>query len=127
MQQYAEYVALLARTYPTVKDFIVGNEPNQPRFHQPQFNSAGQNVSAAAYYSVLAAAYDALKAVDPAIRVVGLGLTARQRRAECPEQRLHLAVLPAQPREGVPQERPDAPAHGRTRVPSLPGCDEQTT
>ena len=30
--QYADYVALLARTYPTVKDFIVGNEPNQPRF-----------------------------------------------------------------------------------------------
>jgi hypothetical protein len=75
--QYGEYVALLARTYPTVKDFIVGNEPNQPRFHQPQFNSAGQNVSAASYYSMLAAAYDALKAVDPAIRVVGLGLSPR--------------------------------------------------
>ena len=77
VQQYAEYVAQLARTYPTVKDFIVGNEPNQPRFHQPQFNSAGQNVSAAAYSSVLAAAYDALKAVDPSIRVVGLGLSPR--------------------------------------------------
>jgi hypothetical protein len=75
--QYADYVALLARTYPTVKDFIVGNEPNQPRFLQPQFNSAGQNVSSASYYAMLAAAYDALKAVDPAIRVVGLGLSPR--------------------------------------------------
>jgi hypothetical protein len=75
--QYAAYVALLARTYPTVKDFIVGNEPNQPRFHQPQFNSAGQNVSAASYFSVLAAAHDALKAVDPAIQVIGLGLSPR--------------------------------------------------
>jgi hypothetical protein len=75
--QYADYVALLARTYPTVKDFIVGNEPNQPRFFQPQFNSAGQNVSAANYYAMLAAAYDALKAVDPAIRVIGLGLSPR--------------------------------------------------
>jgi hypothetical protein len=74
---YANYVAMLARTYPTVKDFIVGNEPNQPRFWQPQFNSAGENVSAASYYSMLAAAYDALKAVDPAIRVVGLGLSPR--------------------------------------------------
>lgn len=77
VQQYAEYVALLARTYPTVKDFIVGNEPNQPRFWQPQFGANGRNVSAAAYYAMLAAAYDALKAVDPAIRVVGLGLSPR--------------------------------------------------
>src|SRR5688500_4238068 len=77
VRQYADYVALLARTYPTVKDFIVGNEPNQPRFFQPQFNSAGQNVSAGAYYSMLAAAYDALKAVDPAISVIGLGLSPR--------------------------------------------------
>jgi hypothetical protein len=76
-RQYAEYVAHLARTYPTVKDFIVGNEPNQPRFFQPQFNAAGQNVSAAAYYTMLAAAYDALKGVDPAIRVIGLGLSPR--------------------------------------------------
>jgi hypothetical protein len=60
-----------------VKDFIVGNEPNQPRFFQPQFNAAGQNVSPGSYYSMLAAAYDALKAVDPAIRVIGLGLSPR--------------------------------------------------
>jgi hypothetical protein len=74
---YASYVALLARTYPTVKDFIIGNEPNQPRFWQPQFGSAGENVSAASYYAMLAAAYDALKAVDPAINVIGLGLSPR--------------------------------------------------
>jgi hypothetical protein len=74
---YASYVELLARTYPTVKDFIIGNEPNQPRFWQPQFGSAGENVSAASYYGMLAAAYDALKAVDPAINVIGLGLSPR--------------------------------------------------
>jgi hypothetical protein len=74
---YAAYVELLARTYPTVKDFIIGNEPNQPRFWQPQFGSAGENVSSRSYYSLLAAAYDALKAVDPSIRVVGLGLSPR--------------------------------------------------
>jgi hypothetical protein len=73
---YAQYVALLARRYPTVKDFIIGNEPNQPRFWQPQFRS-GQNVSARSYYKLLAASYDALNAVDPAIRVIGLGLSPR--------------------------------------------------
>jgi hypothetical protein len=74
---YAQYVALLARRYPTVKDFIIGNEPNQPRFWQPQFASSGQNVSARSYYRLLAASYDSLKAVDPAIRVIGLGLSPR--------------------------------------------------
>jgi hypothetical protein len=74
---YAQYVALLARRYPTVKDFIIGNEPNQPRFWQPQFGSSGQNVSARSYYRLLAASYDSLKAVDPAIRVIGLGLSPR--------------------------------------------------
>jgi hypothetical protein len=73
---YAEYVASLARAYPSVKDFIVGNEPNQPRFWQPQFTGA-QNVSPRAYYELLAAAYDSLKAVDPSIRVIGLGLSPR--------------------------------------------------
>lgn len=74
---YASYVELLARTYPTVKDFIIGNEPNQPRFWQPQFGSSGENVSAGSYFGMLAAAYDALKAVDPAINVIGLGLSPR--------------------------------------------------
>ena len=75
--QYASYVALLARTYPTVKDFIIGNEPNQPRFWQPQFDSSGAGVAASSYYDMLAASYDALKAVDPSIRVIGLGLSPR--------------------------------------------------
>jgi hypothetical protein len=74
---YAQYVGLLARTYPTVNDFIIGNEPNQPRFWQPQFGKSGQNVSARSYYRLLAASYDSLKAVDPGIRVIGLGLSPR--------------------------------------------------
>ena len=74
---YAAYVELLARAYPTVKDFIIGNEPNQPRFWQPQFGAAGENLSSSSYFSLLAGAYDALKAVDPAIKVIGLGLSPR--------------------------------------------------
>jgi hypothetical protein len=75
-QLFASYAALLARTYPQVKDFIVGNEPNQPRFWQPQF-VGGRPASAASYEQTLALTYDALKAVDPAIRVIGLGLSPR--------------------------------------------------
>jgi hypothetical protein len=74
--QFVAFLQLLAYEYPQVKDFIVGNEPNQPRFWQPQFVN-GKGVSGAAYERVLAAAYDGLKAVDPDIRVIGVGLSPR--------------------------------------------------
>jgi hypothetical protein len=70
---FAAYLQKLARTYPEVTDYIVGNEPNESYFWQPQFGSGGEQVSAAAFLRVLAAAYDALKAVDPEIRVIAAG------------------------------------------------------
>jgi hypothetical protein len=76
----AEFIAFMqkaARSYPTVRDIIVGNEPNQPRFWQPQFDAQGRNVSARAYGALLAASYDALKEVDPGLNVIGLGLSSR--------------------------------------------------
>jgi hypothetical protein len=75
--RFAAFVALVARTFPTVKDFIVGNEPNKSRFWQPQFNKNGTRAACAAYEPVLAASYDALKAVDRSITVVGVGLGPR--------------------------------------------------
>jgi hypothetical protein len=74
--RYVEFLQQLARAYPQVKDFVIGNEPNQPRFWQPQFVK-GKGVSGAAYERVLAMAYDGLKAVDPEIRVIGVGLSPR--------------------------------------------------
>jgi hypothetical protein len=75
--QFAAFLQLVARTFPQVKDFVIGNEPNQPYFWQPQFDSAGRPLSGAAYEPVLAKAYDALKAVDPTINVIGVGLSPR--------------------------------------------------
>jgi hypothetical protein len=74
---FASYAADLARTYPQVKRFVIGNEPNQPRFWRPQFSASGRPVAAAAYEQLLALSYDALKAVDPTIDVIGLGLSPR--------------------------------------------------
>ncbi|HEX7256291.1 MAG TPA: hypothetical protein VF236_10225 [Gaiellaceae bacterium] len=74
---FAAFLTQLARAFPTVKDYVVGNEPNQPRFWQPQFNRRGQPLAPAAYYALLARSYDALKGVDPAISVIGLGLSPR--------------------------------------------------
>jgi hypothetical protein len=75
--QFATYVAQVARSFPQVKDFVIGNEPNQTYFWRPQFDPGGRPVSAAAYEPVLAQSYDALKAVDPAINVIGVGLSPR--------------------------------------------------
>ncbi len=74
---YTGFLELLATTYPEVREYIVGNEPNQPRFWQPQFLSTGRGAAAAAYAELLARSYDTLKGVDRSIRVVGLGLSGR--------------------------------------------------
>ena len=74
---FASYVGVLASIYPEVKHFVIGNEPNQPAFWRPQFDVAGEIASAPAFGPYLAAAYDILKAVDPAITVIGVGLSPR--------------------------------------------------
>ena len=74
---FAAFAALVARAFPTVKDFIIGNEPNKSRFWQPQFNANGTPAACKAYESLLAASYDALKSVDRNITVIGVGLGPR--------------------------------------------------
>jgi hypothetical protein len=74
---FCSYAAQVARTYPTVTKIIIGNEPNQPRFWQPQFDSHGHAVAAARFEPVLAKCYDALKSVNPNIDVIGVGLSPR--------------------------------------------------
>ena len=74
--QFAAFVEQLAQRYPQVRTYVVGNEPNQPRFWQPQFRS-NRPVAAATFEHLLAASYDALKSVDPGIVVAGVGLSPR--------------------------------------------------
>jgi hypothetical protein len=74
---FGAYVSAVARAFPQVRQFVLGNEPNQPAFWRPQFGRSGANVSAAAFGPYLAAGYDALKATDPELRVVGIGLSPR--------------------------------------------------
>ena len=75
--QFAQYAAALAAAFPSFDDIIVGNEPNLNRFWLPQFGPDGSNASAPAYLSLLAKTYDALKAVDPGLRVWGGALAPR--------------------------------------------------
>jgi hypothetical protein len=73
--EFAAYAAAVADDVPSVRDLIIGNEPNLNRFWLPQFGSGGENVSAAAYLRLLAATYDAVKADRDDVRIWG-GATA---------------------------------------------------
>ncbi len=75
--QFASYSAAVARSQPSFRDFIVGNEPNLNRFWMPQFGPNGENVAAPAYVELLARTYDALKAVSPKLIVYGGAVSPR--------------------------------------------------
>jgi hypothetical protein len=75
--QFAAWVAAVANTFPTVHQFIVMNECNQPLFLNPQWGTTSLNQSAAICGRALAAAYDALKLVSPSNFVWGVGLSPR--------------------------------------------------
>ena len=74
---FASYVGNVARRWPQVREFVIGNEPNVRRFFQPQHTPDGSIVSAGVYEQILAASYDTLKGIDPAIKVDGLALSPR--------------------------------------------------
>ena len=75
--QFASYVAAIVRDLPSIGDVIVGNEPNLNRFWLPQFDEAGNDVAAPAYYALLAEVYDAAKGVDEDVRIWGGALAPR--------------------------------------------------
>jgi sugar phosphate isomerase/epimerase len=75
--QFASFAASIPRAIPEVRDVVVGNEPNLNLFWMPQFAADGSDAAAPAYLALLARTYDALKAVDPKINVIGGALASR--------------------------------------------------
>jgi len=61
----------------TIREVIVGNEPNLNRYWMPQFGPRGEDAAASAYVAMLAEAYDAIKAVDPTTFVIGGSVSPR--------------------------------------------------
>ena len=74
---FCSYAVEVMQRYPYVRKVIIGNEPNQPHFWQPIWNADGTPASPAAMETVLASCYDKLKALDPTIDVIGVGLSPR--------------------------------------------------
>lgn len=75
--QFAAYAASIARTFPQIRDIVVGNEPNLNTFWMPQFGADGSDKAASGYLSLLAQTYDALKGVSKNVRVIGGALAPR--------------------------------------------------
>jgi len=75
--QFARFAADLVRRVPTIREYIVGNEPNLNRYWLPQFGPNGEDVAASAYVQLLARAYDLMKAVDPDVFINGGSVSPR--------------------------------------------------
>ncbi|MHB8641887.1 MAG: hypothetical protein ACYDA3_03240 [Gaiellaceae bacterium] len=73
---FAAYCVLVAKAFPQVQDFIIGNEPNKQLFNSPSWNGT-QPIGAYNYEHMLATAYDALHAFNPNVDVIGLALAPR--------------------------------------------------
>jgi hypothetical protein len=75
--QFARFAADLVRKVPTIREYIVGNEPNLNRYWLPQFGANGEDVAAATYVQLLARTYDLMKAADPNVFINGGSVSPR--------------------------------------------------
>jgi hypothetical protein len=74
---FAAYAASVVKAFPELKIVIIGNEPNLNRYWLPQFADDGTDAAAPAYESLLARAYDSVKAVSSDVTVLGGAVSPR--------------------------------------------------
>jgi hypothetical protein len=74
---FAAYAASVVTAFPTITHLIVGNEPNLNLYWLPQFDADGGDAAATAYESLLATTYDAVKAANPKVMVLGGAVSPR--------------------------------------------------
>ncbi|MSO58237.1 MAG: hypothetical protein EXQ77_04255 [Thermoleophilia bacterium] len=74
---FCAWAKTVAERWPQVRRFVIGNEVNALRFWSPQKLATDPDAGPRAYHAVLAACYDALKAVSPQTQVIGFGFAPR--------------------------------------------------
>jgi hypothetical protein len=74
---FATFAASIVAEFPELRTFIVGNEPNLNRYWLPQYDEGGGDAAAPAYENLLALTYDAIKAADPTVTVLGGAVSPR--------------------------------------------------
>ena len=114
------FTAAIVAALPAARRVIVGNEPNQNRFWLPQFALDGSDAAPPAYEALLAATYDALKAVSPAMHVIGGALSPRGGRQAGTGQRHALARRPSSTISAPPTGRAAATTPIMDASPSTP-------
>jgi len=75
--QFARFATDIVRRVPTIREYIIGNEPNLNRYWLPQFGPNGEDVAAPAYVQLLARTYDLMKAADPSVFLIGGSVSPR--------------------------------------------------
>jgi hypothetical protein len=75
--QFARFAADLVRKVPSLREYIVGNEPNLNRYWLPQFGANGEDVAATSYVQLLARTYDAMKTADKNVFIIGGSVAPR--------------------------------------------------
>jgi len=91
--EFADYAASIAREFPAITDFVIGNEPNLNLFWRPQFGPGGADVAARSYDLLLARVYDALKSVSPDLNVIGGALAPRGQDKATAQRQTHSPTL----------------------------------
>ena len=76
-RQFARFSADLVRKVPSIREYIIGNEPNLNRYWLPQFGPNGEDVAAPAYVRLLAQTYDAMKSADKGVFINGGSVSPR--------------------------------------------------
>jgi hypothetical protein len=74
---FCQWVGNVATRYPTITKFVIGNEVNATRFWSPQHTASDPNAGPDSFEKTLAQCYDVLKALNPNIEVIGMGLAPR--------------------------------------------------
>src|SRR6266566_3487923 len=75
--QFARFAADLVKQVPSLREYIVGNEPNLNRYWLPQFGPNGEDVAATSYVQLLARTYDAMKTADKNVFIIGGSVAPR--------------------------------------------------
>ena len=75
--QFARFAADMVKRVPSIREYIVGNEPNLNRYWLPQFGPNGEDAAATAYVQLLARTYDAMKAADKGVFIIGGSVSPR--------------------------------------------------